>query len=343
MTQKAREIYPGLPVILITGYDLEDIEQELAKLNVVDTFTKPLDAEDFLTGVYRALEQLPKTWPIDSQEATNLNYPSIPPGIRKRLEALSDDTGAKYVVLANVTGEILFNTGGESNQEIRELIAASAFSIDSSFHLSDRLGASEPQTIQFLVGQEIDLYCANIDRQHFLAIFFDAMARRGRIGTVWVFTRRAIEDLRQRLAEPISSAKQDLSTAEWPEETPLGQQSQIPGDQRTEVVEVPDVPQPEANAVATAVAKTRSPDPVTQATEPEGDLTMTGQLVAMEKLLDDVLSEASATRQKDLDLDAYWEEALLRDSYGDFVTPGISLEEARNMGLLDKEFSAEEE
>ena len=343
MTQKAREIYPGLPVILITGYDLDEIKQELAGLNLVDTFTKPLDAEDFLAAVYRGLEQLPKTWPADSKEVANPNYPSISLGIRKRLDALSDDTGAKYVILANVAGEILFNTGGESNQEIRELIAASAFSIDGSFHLSDRLGAGEPQTIQFLVGEEIDLYCANIDRQHFLSIFFDAKTRRGRIGTVWVFTRRAIKDLRQRLTEPSLSTKQESLTSDVTEETPLDKQSQITGGQDSEFMEVSDVPQSEANAVTAAVPKTRLPDLVTQGSEPEGDLAVPGQLLAMEKLLDNMLSEASATRREDIDLDAYWSEAFVRDNIGDIVTSGISLDEARKLGLLDKDFNSEEE
>jgi CheY-like chemotaxis protein len=318
MTQKAREIYPGLPVILITGYDLDEIEQDLTELNVVATFTKPLDAEDFLVAVYRALEQLPQTWPADSQEITSLNFPSIPIGIRKRLESLSDDTGAKQVILANVAGEILFNTRGESNQEMLELVAASAFSIDGSFHLSDRLGASEPQTIQFLVGQDIDLYCANIDRQHFLAIFFDAMVRRGRIGTVWVFTRRAIKDLRQRLAEPISSANQKLVASDLSGETVLDEQSQVSIAQHSEVVEVPEPPpSDEDREAAIAVRKTNLPDSVIQDAEPEADIVVPGQILAMEKLLDNMLSEASARRQKDL--------------------------EAKKMGLLDMEFNTEEE
>jgi len=45
------------------------------------------------------------------------------------------------------------------------------------------------------------LYCANIGRDYFLAIFFDAQVRRGRIGTVWVFTSRAISSLRTMLVE----------------------------------------------------------------------------------------------------------------------------------------------
>lgn len=343
MTQKAREIYPGLPVILITGYDTEDIEPELSKLNVVNTFTKPLDAEDFLAGVYRALEQLPISWPADTQETPNLGLPTISQGIRKRLESLADDTGAKQVILANVAGEILYSTGGESDRETQELVAASAFSIDGSFHLSDRLGASEPQTIQFLVGKEIDLYCANIDRQHFIAIFFDAMVRRGRIGTVWVFTRRAIKDLRQRFAEPDYSTTEEVLTEDLPEETSLQDDAQIQKDGPTETVEEADLPLAESNNISTPISNISSLDPVAEAMDPDHEIISSSELLAIEELLDNMLTEASATREKDLNLDDYWEEALLRDSYGDAVSPGISLEEARNMGLLDKKFSAEEE
>jgi hypothetical protein len=63
----------------------------------------------------------------------------------------------------------------------------------------------------------------------------------------------------------------------------------------------------------------------------------------MEKLLDNMLSEASANRQQNVDLDAYWKEAFDSDGVGDFATSGITLEEAKNMGLLDIEFNTEEE
>jgi CheY-like chemotaxis protein len=342
MTQKAREIYPGIPVILITGYDLEDFAQELADLDIVDTFTKPLDAEDFLAAVYGALDKLPQSWPLDSQEITSLNYPTVPVGIRRRLESLLDDTGAKQIILANVSGEILFNTRGESDQEIRELVAASAFSIDSSFHLSDRLGAGEPQAIQFLVGQENDLYCANIDRQHFLVITFDARFRRGRIGTVWVFTRRAIKDLRLRLADSISPEGQVLATPEVSGDVLLPEPLPDPVDPYPEEVDVA-VPSPEDEVREDDAVVLTTPEPVIQETETEGDSAAPGQLLAMEKLLDNMLSEASANRQQNVDLDAYWKEAFDSDGVGDFATSGITLEEAKNMGLLDIEFNTEEE
>jgi hypothetical protein len=130
------------------------------------------------------------------------------------LEILRTDTGAQQVVLAAVSGEILSCAGGGVDEVLQKIITATAFSIDSNFHLSDQLGASEPQAIQFLTGEKIDLYCANIGRDYFLAIFFDAQVRRGRIGTVWVFTSRAISNLRSLLVEEQIEQASELESLE---------------------------------------------------------------------------------------------------------------------------------
>ncbi len=201
MVRKAREQKPGIPVIMITGYESVDAQAEATELKVVRYFTKPLDAEDFLNAVTEALEG-----GFSQVFDEIIDQPDMPGNlvsleVSRKLEILRNDTGAQRVVLATVSGEILSCAGSGVDEDLQKIITATAFSIDSNFHLSDQLGASEPQAIQFLVGEKIDLYCANIGRDYFLAIFFDAQVRRGRIGTVWVFTSRAISNLRSLLVE----------------------------------------------------------------------------------------------------------------------------------------------
>jgi len=201
MVRKAREQKPGLPVIMITGYESIEAQAEAAELKVVKYFTKPLDAEDFLNGVTEALEGGSTLGFDDITVQPDVPGSLVPLEVSRKLEILRTDTGAQRVVLAAVSGEILSCAGGGVDEDLQKIITATAFSIDSNFHLSDQLGASEPQAIQFLTGEKIDLYCANIGRDYFLAIFFDAQVRRGRIGTVWVFTSRAISNLRSLLVE----------------------------------------------------------------------------------------------------------------------------------------------
>jgi DNA-binding response OmpR family regulator len=214
MVRKAREQKPGLPVIMITGYESIEAQAEAAELKVVKYFTKPLDAEDFLNSVTEALEGGSTLGFDDITVQQDVPGSLVPLEVSRRLEILRTDTGAQRVVLAAVSGEILSCAGGGVDEVLQKIITATAFSIDSNFHLSDQLGASEPQAIQFLTGEKIDLYCANIGRDYFLAIFFDAQVRRGRIGTVWVFTSRAISNLRSLLVEEQIEQASELESLE---------------------------------------------------------------------------------------------------------------------------------
>lgn len=220
MARKAREVSPGIPVIMITGYDSPEAEAEAAALGVVNYFSKPLDAEDFLNAVFEAVEGIHALGIESLAGSDGLSAARVSVEVSRRLEALRADTGAQRVILATVSGEILACSGSLEDEELQRMVTSMAFSMDSNFNLSDRLGADEPQTIQFLVGDETDLYCANVNREHFLAIFFDAQVRRGRIGTVWVFTRRAIGDLRSMLAESPPQTRGDRSDSEA--EAPAG-------------------------------------------------------------------------------------------------------------------------
>ena len=87
-------------------------------------------------------------------------------------------------------------TVGEINRKVRQV----------------ELDSREPFTLQFHAGSQTELYAATVGNRYFLAMFFDVQARRGRIGTVWVFAQRAIKELLELLpaegqpakAEPVS-------------------------------------------------------------------------------------------------------------------------------------------
>ncbi|NIP55326.1 MAG: hypothetical protein GWN61_25285, partial [candidate division Zixibacteria bacterium] len=70
------------------------------------------------------------------------------------------------------------------------LASGIAESMQKSFLLAQQLDSQEPFTIQYQSGETFDLYFANIGRDYIVSIFFDAKARRGRLGTVWVFAQR---------------------------------------------------------------------------------------------------------------------------------------------------------
>jgi CheY-like chemotaxis protein len=357
MARKAREVSPGIPVIMITGYDSPEAEAEAAALGVVNYFSKPLDAEDFLNAVFEAVEG------IHALGIESMVGMEQPPGalvsveVSRRLETLRADTGAQRVILANLSGEILEISGSSEDEELQRLVTSMAFSMDSSFNLSDRLGAGEPQTIQFLVGDESDLYCANVNREHFLAIFFDAQVRRGRIGTVWVFTRRAIGDLRTMLAEPQTQTADDQ--AEPGVESPVGTEletgptviEQLAPDIAEEVT--PEPVEEETESIAEDEPESHAVQSIEpelpEETEEAAGFEHQDEVEAIDQVLngdsgdseEQVDQDTDAPDFEDLDLDAFWDDILQGESLDE--SRGISFEEALRRGIISPDFNPEDE
>lgn len=355
MARKAREVSPGIPVIMITGYDSPEAEAEAAALGVVNYFSKPLDAEDFLNAVFEAVEG------IHALGIESMAGMEQPPGalvsveVSRRLEALRADTGAQRVILATLSGEILECSGSIEDEELQRLVTSMAFSMDSSFNLSDRLGAGEPQTIQFLVGDESDLYCANVNREHFLAIFFDAQVRRGRIGTVWVFARRAIGDLRSMLAEPQPQTEDEQPEPEAPVDSEL--ETSPTAVEQTAPEIAGDVPPDLVEEKTESIAEDEpEPPPVEsfetelpEETEKSAGFEHQEEVEAIDQVTNDDSADLGeqadqdkdAPDFEDLDLDAIWDDVLQGGSLDE--SKGISFEEALRRGIISPDFNPEDE
>jgi len=313
---------------MITGYDSAEAEQEAARLDVAGYLSKPLDAEDFMSAVGEALSGLASDKARVATAVDGITSDSIPPAVVKRLETLRADIGASQVILAAMSGKVLVCSGGQQDQQLQQLVTAIAFSMDRNFHLSDHLGASRPQAIQFLVGERSDLYCANIDRDYFLAILFDAQVRRGRIGTVWVFTQRAIKDFGSLLAEswleeevagpplvdtpkPFIKSSSDLSTKDKGIDQSSTKQAQVALD------DIDD----SGEEFGPAGLEPSSEDETNHPPEAE--------------VLDSAANEPEGN-----DLETLLEETTGEDEE---EQPSISFEEAKKLGIIASDFNPEDE
>jgi hypothetical protein len=176
--------------------------------------------------------------------------------------------------------------------------------------LGDELGAAEPFTLQYHMGDDFEFYCANVGRGHFLTLFFDMASRRGRIGTIWVFTQRAIKDLRALLPS--------LETAPNPADV-RKVEAQIVGEMDT--------------PVATAVPLPPQPDPAASPEKENSESSPADYLdIAPDELMD-LLSGDGGPVDETADLDAFWDTALTDDELDS--STGISLDEALQRGLVD--------
>jgi CheY-like chemotaxis protein len=145
-----------------------------------------------------------KNDPVDAvPRPITKNSTRVSAAVRGRLELLHADTGARQVMLATMRGDVLHIVGARQANGLARMSKAVAANMAGSFDLAEILESAEPLAIHYQAGEEWELLCANVGRRFLLAILFAAGGGRGQIGTAWIYTRRAVNDLGRLLAESI--------------------------------------------------------------------------------------------------------------------------------------------
>lgn len=306
LVRRVKALGREIPVIMITAYSSNQGRKEASDLGVYRYFQKPLDTDSVLTAVHTALHgesvTLPPT-PLAAAESKT----AVSDDLQRRLDSLRVDTGAMHLTLSSTKGDILFSAGDGRQFNLPKLLGIVADNLKTSFLLADEMGATEPFTLQYHVGDNFEFYCANVGRGHFLSLFFDMAARRGRIGTIWVFTQRAIKDLVTMLPA-LPPAPAAAPTAQ--KAAPVVEEDTVPG------TAVPASPPP----AATPPAAEKSA-PVNEPLDME-----TNDLLSL-------LLGGEGPMDETADLDAFWNAPLTDDEAEN--SRGISLAEALQRGLID--------
>jgi DNA-binding response OmpR family regulator len=340
-----------LPVIMITAYSSAQGQKEARDLGVFQYFQKPLDTDDVLTAVTRALHGDAVNVPI--APATTSTSFQLTEDLRKRLETLRVDTGALQLLLSAINGQVLHTVGGGPRLDLDKLATIVARNVSDSFLLAKEIGSREPFTLQYHAGARLELYCANVGEQYFLTMFFDAAARRGRIGTIWVFTQRAIKDIQAILPIVAPTAVAPVSTR--PSSTAPTASKTVPPPvtkppQRQMETPLPDPPTP---VMAKAAQPTAEPEEIalvpaenlpvnitiigdgvqTNAqTEEMGTAVLDMNAAELQALLAGGLEETAG----EVDLDAFWDDALtFTETESQPAQKGLTIEEASKQGLID--------
>lgn len=320
LSRRAKRLRPQMGVILATGRPLDEIDERAEAAGVDHLLHKPLDAEAFLAAVRAALPAAPPPVARGARAYASEEAVALPSAVIRRLETLGGETGAGQVVLATVDGEILHVTGGQLHRDIARLVAAASTGVSRALDLSGHLSEAEPKAVQFVEGKTTDLYWANVGRDYFVAILFDAQLRRGRIGTVWVFTQRAVSDLKRLLA------RRDPGP---PASSPAPERRPAPKATPAQVAKEADAPEPAADDQE-PVGKARAGSGKAGG-EAAADLPQAGG---------QQVNGAEQNRSaEDQALDTFWEEALAADSGDDAFSAGISLAEAKAKGLVAEDFN----
>jgi DNA-binding response OmpR family regulator len=336
-----------LPVIMITAYSSAQGQKEARDLGVFQYFQKPLDTDDVLTAVTRAIHGDAVNIPI-APATTDTRF-HLTEDLRKRLETLRVDTGALQLVLSAINGQVLHTVGGGPRLDLDKLATIVARNVSDSFLLAKEIGSREPFTLQYHAGARLELYCANVGEQYFLTMFFDAAARRGRIGTIWVFTQRAIKEIQAMLplvaptVAPVSRSAVSTATAAKTVPPPV---TKLP-EKKAE----PVTPKPVQPAVPKVVEPPIEPEEfeLVPAENLPVNITIIGdatgadtQLAVDTAVLDMNAAELQALlaggleeTAGEVDLDAFWDDALTFTETGEPAKKGLTIEEASKQGLIN--------
>ncbi len=305
LVRKARERYPQLKIIVVTGLKDESMRQQAADAGADAFFTKPLTVAEFLATAETLLGIAPAA-PV--RPALIDPSPAQPNGnAAALLDALRARLGAKAVLLLGPAVTITA-TGS----------VADALAPEHSAALREHMAAME--TIARQLGRAGGVLAFDGEHGHLLAAPVRHMA------LVCLFAPGA-STLRMALAvEELQAAQHDLLLALGgdkapapftPVETPVELPPPTPQ---------PAEPAPEPAPLAAQVA-TAEPPPVLLLDNVEEDLSG----------LEGIFGAAKPAAATAIDLDSFWEQAAQAHSTAPRSADALSFEDARRLGLAPGE------
>jgi DNA-binding NarL/FixJ family response regulator len=120
--------------------------------------------------------------------------------IRARLEMLSQDIGSQCILLANRAGMVLTEVGITSGLPTMILLPLLSTSFSTAGQISQMLREEDSTALYMHEGNRYDLYCFDILQSYMLVIVFDKSgSATAKIGSVWVYAKRAIRDMQELL------------------------------------------------------------------------------------------------------------------------------------------------
>ena len=116
--------------------------------------------------------------------------------IGRRLRELYVETGAASVVMVDTMGQIIAQVGEARQLDITTVVSLLAASFATTSEMSRQLGETRRTfNLTFHEGQRFDIYASNIASGLFLVIIFDRETHAPKIGMVWLYIKRSIQDL----------------------------------------------------------------------------------------------------------------------------------------------------
>jgi CheY-like chemotaxis protein len=191
LIQQARTHSPHMRLILMTAYGNTRIEAAAYRLGACRYLSKPFQIQELVTAVQAALTEV-KTPGRDILVLSDNRFDEI----ARCLADLRFELSAQCILLADVTGQMLAHVGTIEDVDLPVLISLISGSFATAFEMARHLGEEEALTLNYHEGKNLDVYSANVNKELFIVLLFDKGPERSRIGMVWLYTRRMLQQLR---------------------------------------------------------------------------------------------------------------------------------------------------
>jgi len=127
-----------------------------------------------------------------------LTNDNLPP-IRNRLTELQQEVGSQCIVLADRAGMPLTEIGAVGGLPTMILLPLLSTTFSTAGQISQVLREGDSSALYMQEGTHYDLYCFDVSQRFMLVLIFDKAASATKIGTAWVYAKRAIRDMQEML------------------------------------------------------------------------------------------------------------------------------------------------
>ena len=189
LIRQVQHSYPQTRTILITAYGSEGVEAEVRRLRSAFYLTKPFPVGQFTQAVERALE----LEPLPSRSTSPLR--GAMDVVRRTLTALRRSTGAQCALLADPRGEVVAQVGVTEDRLLEAILPVLAEEAELNARMAPHMGEELGASLHHYEGDRYHLHAAIVPEGFILVVLSRQPAPR-RLGTTWLFLRRALRELR---------------------------------------------------------------------------------------------------------------------------------------------------
>lgn len=199
LVQKIRSTYRTTRVMLMSAYDYEEVGVEGKRRFIAyDHLTKPLQQGESIQSADRIYGKM-----AVSQKGILILSDERLAAITQQLANLRSDIEAQSIILANIVGDLITSVGPIKGMDLDSFIPLVAIGLAASSEMRNYFNEKELGfNLNYHEGDRYAVYSANVGSELLLAMLYDHTVRKSKVGTVWYYSKRAIEDLLNALTPP---------------------------------------------------------------------------------------------------------------------------------------------